>query len=166
MKHLLLTMACAAALATGAQAHIGWDLQTCLRKYGEESQADKPTNAGDVYFFRAGGMQITVTLRNDKVKSVRYRKFGETFTPDEIDILQHNNQKELIGCDGLEWTQDFDVPKDRSVWYLTRNGKVELQAILVGGNLNDYILEIRTWDQASVETAAVKQDKLDKLKGL
>jgi hypothetical protein len=166
MKRLFLTAACAAFLATGAQAHIGWDLQTCLARYGRESLADKPTNAGDVYFFDAGGMHITVTLRNDKVKSVRYRKVGEKFTPEEIDILQHTNQKDLIGCEGLEWTQDLSAPKDRSVWYLVRNGSIELQAILVAGSLNDYILEIRTWDQASVETAAVKQDKLDKLKGL
>jgi hypothetical protein len=41
-----------------------------------------------------------------------------------------------------------------------------LQTILSNGDLNDQRLEIRTQDQIAVETNALRQDKLDQLKGL
>jgi hypothetical protein len=40
-----------------------------------------------------------------------------------------------------------------------------IKALLVAGNLNDTVLEIRTWDQAAVETGGIKQDQIDRLKG-
>src|SRR3984957_12506342 len=105
---LLLAVALVAISAVGAQAHIGWDLATCIQRYGEESKPLKRGNAGDVHYFTAGDMGISVILRNDKVKSITYRKIsGQPFSSEETDILQKKNQTEMLGCDGIDWVENF-----------------------------------------------------------
>src|ERR1700736_1683219 len=71
-------LAALVALSTiGAQAHIRWDLATGI-------QAPQKGNAGEIHYFAAGDMNISVILRNDKVKSILYRKVsGEAFSCDE-----------------------------------------------------------------------------------
>src|SRR5271170_4373079 len=98
MRRILLLAALVAISTVGAQAHIGWDLATCIQKYGEESKPLKKGNAGEIHYFNAGDLVINVTLRNDKVKSISYRKItGETFSSEETDILQKKNQTEILG---------------------------------------------------------------------
>ena len=111
-------------------------------------------------------MTLSVILRNDKVKSIIYRKAGEKFSIDEIDILQKLNQKEILGCEGIKWIEETDVPSFARVWDLTRDGDGQLQAMLTNGDLNDQRFEIRTWDQIQVEIKAIRLDKLDQLKGM
>jgi hypothetical protein len=97
MKRILLF----AASTVGAHAHIGWDLVSCIQRYGEESKPLKKGNAGEIHYFTAGDLDISVTLRNDKVKSISYRKIsGKTFTAEEMDILQKKNQTEISDAKG------------------------------------------------------------------
>jgi hypothetical protein len=66
MNCLLLLTTLVAISTISAQAHIGWDLASCIQRYGEESKPLKKGNAGDIHYFAAGDMTISVTLRNDK----------------------------------------------------------------------------------------------------
>lgn len=168
MKRILLIATLAAILSTGAQAHIGWSLSDCQARYGAEVKPSKNTNSGEIHYFSvpAAGMTLSVILRNDKVKSIIYRKVGEKFSIDEIDILQKLNQKEILGCEGIKWIEETDTPSFVRVWDLTRDGDGQLQAMLTNGDLNDQRFEIRTWDQIQVETKAIRLDKLDQLKGM
>ena len=168
MKRTLLLAALAAISTIGAQAHIGWDLATCTQKYGQEAKPLKEANAGEIHYFLAGDMNISVILRNDKVKSILYRKAsGEIFSSDEIDILQKKNQAELLGCEGIEWIPNPNAPTGAQIWSLTRQAKPELQTLLIDQGTpqkSAYVLVIRTWDQIAVDQEAAKQDQLDKLK--
>ena len=168
MKRILLIAALAAILSTGAQAHIGWSLSDCKARYGAEVKPTKNTNSGEIHYFsvQAAGMTLSVILRNDKVKSIIYRKAGEKFSIDEIDILQKLNQKEILGCEGLKWIEETDPTANMRVWVLNRDGDPQLQALLSNGSLNDQKFEIRTWDQSEVETKAIRLDKLDQLQGM
>jgi hypothetical protein len=100
------------------------------------------------------------------VRSIFYRKAGEKFLAEEIDVLQKKNQAEILGCEGIEWVAEPLAPTGTKFWYLIRQDKPELQSLMYPGSLNDTVLEIRTWDQAAVETNAIKQDQIDKLKGI
>ena len=172
MKGILLFAALAAISTVGAQAHIGWDLKTCLDRYGREVRLGKTANAGEIHYFTVndGDMKISVILRNDKVKEIFYRKaFGKNFSPDEIDILQKKNQAELLGYEGIEWSSDSDSAATTRVWFLTRQDKPGLQSILTNQGTAEepgFVLIIRTWDQIAVDKEAAKQDQLDKLKSL
>jgi hypothetical protein len=170
MKSILLFAALVAISTIGAQAHIGWDLATCVQRYGEESKPLKKANAGEIHYFLAGDMNISVILRNDKVKSILYRKTsGETFSSDETDILQKKNQAELLGCEGIEWIQNPAAPTGVQIWSLTRQDKPELQTLLIDqgtSRKSAYVLVVRTWDQIAVDREAAKQDQLDKLKNM
>jgi hypothetical protein len=168
MKRTLLIAALAAILSTGAQAHIGWSLSDCKARYGAEVKPSKNTNSGEINYFsvQAAGLTLSVILRNDKVKSIIYRKAGEKFSLDEIDILQKLNQKEILGCEGIKWTEQTDPADSTRVWVLNRDGDHQLQALLSNGSLNDQKFEIRTWDQSEVETKAIRLDKLDQLQGM
>jgi hypothetical protein len=157
--------------AVGAQAHIGWDLAACIQRYGEETQPLKKGNAGEVHYFAAGDLGITVTLRNDKVKSISYRKItGKTFSTEETDILQKKNQVEILGCEGIEWVQNPNAQNGTQVWSLSRQEKPELQSVLIDKATTPgkpaYVLVIRTWDQISVDQDAGHQDQLDKMRNL
>jgi hypothetical protein len=158
-------------LTIGAQAHIGWDLSTCVLKYGEESKPLTKGNAGEVHYFTAGDMGITVILRNDKVKSIAYRKIsGQAFSSEETDILQKKNQSEILGCEGIDWVRNFNVSSGIEVWSLARHDKGELQSVLVNkaatADRPAYELVIRTWDQILVDRDASTQDRLDKMRNL
>jgi hypothetical protein len=172
MKRILLLAAALVAISTvGAQAHIGWDLATCIQRYGDESKPLKKGNAGEIHYFTAGDMGISVTLRNDKVKSISYRKIsGQTFSAEETDILQKKNQTEILGCEGIEWIPNLNVPNGAQVWSLTRQEKPELQSVLINKAATSerpaYVLVIRTWDQIFVEQDAATQDQLDKMRNL
>jgi hypothetical protein len=172
MRRILLFATALVAISTvGAQAHIGWDLSTCILKYGEESKPLTRGNAGEIHYFTAGDMGITVILRNDKVKSIAYRKIsGQTFTSEESDILQKKNQTEILGCDGIDWVQNFNVSSGTEVWSLARHDKGELQSVLVNKGTTAgkpaYVLVIRTWDQILVDQDAAKQDRLDNMRNL
>ena len=170
MKRFLIFAALVAISTIGAQAHIGWDLATCIQKYGEESQPLKRGNAGETHYFAAGDMRISVVLRNDKVKSIFYRKIsGKTFSPDEADILRKKNQAELLGCEGIEWIQNLNAPTGVEIWSLARQEKKELQAFVINQGTTEnvaYVLVIRTWDQIAVDQEAAKQDQLDKMRNL
>ncbi len=122
MKRIILLAAALVAISTaGVQAHIGWDLSTCIQKYGDESKPLKKGNAGEIHYFTAGDVGICVTLRNDKVKSISYRKIsGKTFSPEETDILQKKNQVEILGCEGIEWIQSLNTAAGTQTWSLTR----------------------------------------------
>jgi hypothetical protein len=172
MRRILLLATALGALSTvGAQAHIGWDLSTCIQKYGEESKPLKRGNAGEIHYFTAGDMGITVILRNDKVKSIAYRKIsGLTFTSEETDILQKKNQTEILGCDGIDWVQNFKAPAGTEVWSLDRHYQGELQSVLVNtaatAQKPAYELVIRTFDQIMVDRDAATQDRLDNMRNL
>ena len=172
MKHASLLAAALLAISTvGAQAHIGWDLVTCIQKYGNESKPLKKDNAGEVHYFTVGDMGINVILRNDKVKSICYRKIsGQTFSGEETDILQKKNQAEILGCEGIEWIENPNVQNGTQIWTLTRQGRSELQSVLINKAATSerpaYVLVIRTWDQIAVDQDADKQDQLDKLRSL
>jgi hypothetical protein len=170
MKRILLLAAALVAVST-AQAHIGWDLATCIQKYGDESKPLKKGNAGEIHYFTAGDMSIAVTLRNDKVKSISYRKIsGKTFSPEETDILQKKNQTEILGCEGIEWIQNLNAQNGTQVWSLIRQEKPELQSVQINQAATPerpaYVLVIRTWDQISVDQDAARQDQLDKMRNL
>jgi hypothetical protein len=99
MKRFLIFAALVAISTIGAQAHIGWDLATCIQKYGEESQPLKRGNAGETHYFSAGDMGISVVLRNDKVKSIFYRKIsGKTFSPDETAFFAKRTKPNFSGA--------------------------------------------------------------------
>jgi hypothetical protein len=172
MKRILLLAAALVAISTvGAQAHIGWDLATCIQRYGDESKPLKKGNAGEIHYFAAGDMGISVILRNDKVKSISYRKIsGQTFSAEETDILQKKNQTEILGCEGIEWIPNLNAPNGTQVWSLTRQEKHELQSVLINKAATSerpaYVLVIRTWDQISVDQDAATQDQLDKMRNL
>jgi hypothetical protein len=172
MQRLLLFAAALVTISTvGAQAHIGWDLATCLQRYGDESKPLKKGNAGEIHYFTAGDMGISVILRNDKVKSISYRKIsGKTFSAEETDILQKKNQTEILGCEGIEWIQNLNAQNAAQVWSLTRQGKPELQSVQVNQAATPerpaYVLVIRTWDQIPVDQDAARQDQLDKMRNL
>jgi hypothetical protein len=172
MKRILLFAAALVAISTvGAQAHIGWDLAACIQRYGNESKALKKGNAGEIHYFTVGDMGINVTLRNDKVKSISYRKIsGQTFSIEETDILQKKNQAEILGCEGIEWIQNPNAQNGAQVWSLTRQEKPELQSVLIDQaathDKSAYVLVIRTWDQISVDQDAARQDQLDKLRNM
>jgi hypothetical protein len=172
MKRILLLAAALVAISTvGAQAHIGWDLATCIQRYGDESKPLKRGNAGETHYFTAGDMGIKVILRNDKVKSISYRKMsGQTFTAEETDILQKKNQTEILGCEGIEWIQVPNVLNEALICTLARQDKYELQSVLVNkaaiSERPAYVLVIRTWDQISVDRDAATQDQLDKMRNL
>jgi hypothetical protein len=172
MKCLLLLTTLVAISTVGAQAHIGWDLASCIQRYGEESKPLKKGNAGDIHYFAAGDMTISVTLRNDKVKSISYRHIsGKTFLPEETDALQKKNQAELLGCEGIEWVANpnNDTANGAQIWSLARQGTDQLQTVLINKatfEKPDYVLVIRTWDQISVDREGAKQDQLDKLRNL
>jgi len=172
MKRIPVLAAALVAISTvGAQAHIGWDLATCIQRYGDESKPLKKGNAGEIHYFTAGDMGISVILRNDKVKSISYRKMsGQTFTAEETDILQKKNQTEILGCEGIEWIQNPNAQNATQIWSLTRQGKSELQSVLINQAATperpSYVLVIRTWDQISVDQDAARQDQLDKMRNL
>jgi hypothetical protein len=172
MKRILLFAAALVAISTvGAQAHIGWDLATCIQRYGDESKPLKKGNAGEIHYFTAGDMGICVILRNDKVKSISYRKIsGQTFSAEETDILQKKNQTEILGCEGIEWIQNSNALNGTQIWTLTRQEKSELQSVLINkagtSERPAYVLVIRTWDQILVDQDAGKQDQLDKMRNL
>ena len=172
MKRILLFAAALVAISTvGAQAHIGWDLATCIQRYGDEAKPLKKGNAGEIHYFTTGDMGISVILRNDKVKSIAYRKIsGETFSAKETDILQKKNQAEVLGCEGIEWIQNPNAQNGTQVWTLTRQEKPELQSVLINKAATferpAYVLVIRTWDQISVDQDANTQDQLDKMRNL
>jgi hypothetical protein len=172
MKRILLLAAALVAISTvGAQAHIGWDLAACIQRYGDESKPLKKGNAGEIHYFIAGDLNINVTLRNDKVKSISYRKIsGKTFTTEETDILQKKNQTEILGCEGIEWVQNLNVPNGAQVWSLSRHENPELQSVLIDQAVTPekpaYVLMIRTWDQIAVDQDATRQDQLDKMRNL
>ena len=164
---LLIIAALTAILSIAAQAHIGWSLSECRAKYGIEIKSAKATNSGEVHYFvaPAANLAISVIIRGDKVKSVIYQNTdGQVFSSSEIDILQKINQKEMLGCEGIEWEPVFNVPTGIQLWTLFRQGDGELQAILMGDS--DQKFEIRTWDQIAVEKKAIQLDKLDQLKGI
>jgi hypothetical protein len=168
---LILLLAAALVAVSTAQAHIGWDLATCIQKYGDESKPLKKGNAGEIHYFTAGDMSIAVTLRNDKVKSISYRKIsGKTFSPEETDILQKKNQTEILGCEGIEWIQNLNAQNGTQVWSLIRQEKPELQSVQINQAATPerpaYVLVIRTWDQISVDQDAARQDQLDKMRNL
>jgi hypothetical protein len=168
---LILLLAAALVAVSTAQAHIGWDLATCIQKYGDESKPLKKGNAGEIHYFTAGDMGIAVTLRNDKVKSISYRKIsGKTFSPEETDILQKKNQTEILGCEGIEWIQNLNAQNGTQVWSLIRQEKPELQSVQINQAATPerpaYVLVIRTWDQISVDQDAARQDQLDKMRNL
>ena len=113
----------------------------------------------------------SVTLRNDKVKSISYRKIsGQTFSSEETDILQKKNQAEILGCEGIEWIQNLNAQNGAQIWTLTRQEKSELQSVLVNKAATSerpaYVLVIRTWDQISVDQGGDHQDQLDKMNNL
>jgi hypothetical protein len=171
MKRFLLLTALVAISTVGAQAHIGWDLVTCIQRYGDESKPLKKGNAGEIHYFTAGDLGISVTLRNDKVKSISYRKIsGKTFSTEETDILQKKNQVEILGCEGIEWIQNLNAQNGTQVWSLSRQDKPELQSVLIDQASTPekpaYVLVIRTWDQISVDQDAARQDQLDKMRNL
>jgi hypothetical protein len=172
MKRILLLAAALVGISTvGAQAHIGWDLATCIQRYGDESKPLKKGNAGEIHYFTAGDMGIKVILRNDKVKSISYEKIsGQTFSAEETDILQKKNQTEILGCEGIEWIQNPNAQSGTQIWSLTRQEKPELQSVLINKAIAPerptYILVIRTWDQISVDQDAATQDQLDKMRNL
>ena len=171
MKRILLLAALVAISTVGAQAHIGWDLAACIQRYGDESKPLKKGNAGEIHYFTAGDLRISVILRNDKVKSISYRKItGETFSTEETDILQKKNQTEILGCEGIDWVQVPNVPNGIQAWSLTRHEKLELESVLVdkaaAPERPAYVLMIRTWDQISVDLDAGRQDQLDKMRNL
>ena len=172
MKRILLFAAALGAISTvGAQAHIGWDLATCIQRYGDESKPLKKGNAGEIHYFTAGDMGICVILRNDKVKSISYRKIsGQTFSAEETDILQKKNQTEILGCEGIDWIQNPYAPNGRQVWSLSRHDKPELQSVLMDKPTTSqrpaYVLMIRTWDQILVDQDAARQDQLDKMRNM
>jgi hypothetical protein len=172
MKRIPLLAAALVAISTvGAQAHIGWDLATCIQKYGNESKSLKKGNAGEIHYFTVGDMGINVTLRNDKVKSISYRKIsGQTFSSEETDILQKKNQAEILGCEGIEWIQNLNAQNGAQIWTLARQEKSELQSVLVNkaaaSERPAYVLVIRTWDQISVDQGGDHQDQLDKMNNL
>jgi hypothetical protein len=166
MKRTLLIAAFAAILSISAQAHIGWSLQQCIDRYGAEVKASKNTNSGEIHYFVKAGYRLSVILRNNKVKSIIYRKSDEPFTSVEIDIIQKLNQKELLGCEGISWVDNTDVPNGVKVWDLVREGEEQLQTLLSNGDLNDQKLEIRTGDQIFVESKAIRLDKQDELTGM
>jgi hypothetical protein len=172
MKRILLLAAGLVAVSTvGAHAHIGWDLVSCIQRYGEESKPLKKGNAGEIHYFTAGDVGISVTLRNDKVKSISYRKIsGKTFTPEEMDILQKKNQAEILGCEGIEWIQNLNAHNGAQVWSLSRQDKPELQSVLIDQAVTPersaYVLVIRTWDKILVDQDAARQDQLDKMRNL
>jgi hypothetical protein len=172
MKRIPLLAAALVAISTvGAQAHIGWDLATCIQKYGSESKSLKKGNAGEIHYFTVGDMGINVTLRNDKVKSISYRKIsGQTFSSEETDILQKKNQAEILGCEGIEWIQNLNAQNGAQIWTLARQEKSELQSVLVNkaaaSERPAYVLVIRTWDQISVDQGGDHQDQLDKMNNL
>jgi hypothetical protein len=172
MKRIPLLAAALVAISTvGAQAHIGWDLATCIQKYGNESKSLKKGNAGEIHYFTVGDMGINVTLRNDKVKSISYRKIsGQTFSSEETDILQKKNQAEILGCEGIEWIQNLNAQNGAQIWTLARQEKSELQSVLVNkaaaSERPAYVLVIRTWDQISVDLGGDHQDQLDKMNNL
>jgi hypothetical protein len=172
MKRILLLAATLVAISTvGAQAHIGWDLAACIQRYGDESKPLKKGNAGEVHYFTAGDLGISVTLRNDKVKSISYRKIsGKTFSTEETDILQKKNQTEILGCEGIEWIRNLNAQSGTQVWSLSRQEKPELQSVLIDQAITPerpaYVLVIRTWDQISVDQDAARQDQLDKMRNL
>ena len=171
MRRILLLAALVAISTVGAQAHIGWDLSTCIQRYGDESKPLKRGNAGEVHYFTVGDLGVTVTLRNDKVKSISYRKIsGETFSSEETDILQKKNQTEILGCEGIEWIQNSNALNGTQIWTLTRQEKSELQSVLINkagtSERPAYVLVIRTWDQILVDQDAGKQDQLDKMRNL
>jgi len=131
----------------------------------------KKGNAGDIHYFTVSDMGINVILRNDRVKSISYRKIsGKTFSSEETDILQKKNQTEILGCEGIEWVQNPNAQNGTEVWSLTRQEKPELQSVLINqATMPDrpaYVLVIRTWDQISVDQDAARQDQLDKLKAM
>jgi hypothetical protein len=170
-RPLLLAAALVAISAVGAQAHIGWDLATCIQRYGVESKPLKNGNAGEIHYFTAGDVDISVILRNDKVKSISYRKIsGKSFSPEETDILQKKNQTEILGCEGIEWIRNPNVQNRAQVWFLSRQEKPELQSVLIDQGATPekpaYVLVIRTWDQISVDQDAARQDQLDKMRNL
>jgi hypothetical protein len=172
MKRVLLLAAALVAISTiGAQAHIGWDLATCIQRYGEESEPLTKGNAGEIHYFTAGDMGISVILRNDKVKSISYRKIsGKTFSTEETDILQKKNQAEILGCEGIEWIQNLNAHNGAEIWSLTRQEKPELQSVLINKAATPerpaYVLVIRTWDQILVDQDSATQDQLDKMRNL
>jgi hypothetical protein len=172
MNRVLLLAAALVAISTiGAQAHIGWDLATCIQRYGEESKPLTKGNAGEIHYFTVGDMGINVTLRNDKVKSISYRKIsGQTFSSEETDILQKKNQAEILGCEGIEWIQNLNAQNGAQIWTLARQEKSELQSVLVNkaaaSERPAYVLVIRTWDQISVDQGGDHQDQLDKMNNL
>jgi hypothetical protein len=172
MKRILPLAAALVVISTvGAQAHIGWDLATCIQRYGDESKPLKKGNAGEIHYFNAGDMSISVVLRNDKVKSISYRKIsGKTFSTEETDILQKKNQTEMLGCEGIEWIRNFNTQIGTEVWSLTRQERPELQSVQINQAATPerpaYVLVIRTWDQISVDKDAATQDQLDKMRNL
>jgi hypothetical protein len=172
MKRILLFAAVLVSISTvGAQAHIGWDLATRIQRYGNESKPLQKGNAGEIHYFTAGDMGISIILRNDKVKSISYRKIsGQTFSAEETDILQKKNQTEILGCEGIEWIQNSNALNGTQIWTLTRQDKSELQSVLINkagtSERPAYVLVIRTWDQISVDKDAGTQDKLDKMRNL
>jgi hypothetical protein len=172
MRRILLLATALVAISTvGAQAHIGWDLATCIQRYGEESKPLKKGNAGEIHYFTAGDMGISVILRNDKVKSIAYRKIsGQTFTAEETDILQKKNQIEILGCEGLDWIQNLSDQNGTQVWSLSRHETPELQSVLINKAATSerpaYVLVIRTWDQILVDKDAATQDRLDNMRNL
>lgn len=168
MKRIIFIIAALAAIfSTAAQAHIGWSLNDCIAKYGKETKPPKSTNSGEIHYFYvpSSSLSLSVILRNDKVKSIIYREIASTFGSDEIDILQQLNQREMLGSEGIKWTLDVDIT-GLKVWSLHRDGDGQLQALLTEDNVNGQKLEIRTYDQINVETNAIRQDKLDQLKGM
>ena len=166
-RGLFIIAALAGILSTEAQAHIGWDLNDCIGRYGKEIKESKNTNSGEIHYFyvATSNLSLSVIMRNDKVKAIIYRKTGVTFSSDEVDILQQLNQKEMLGCEGIKWTVDVDID-GLKVWSLHRDGNGQLQALLSDDKLNGQKFEIRTYDQINVETNAIRQDKLDQLKGM
>ncbi len=172
-KLTLITLAAFATLllsAGSASARIGWTLTECINKYGEEVKVTKNTNSGEIHYFSVTRgdltLKVSVILRNDKVKSIIYRKVSEPFTYDEIDILQKLNQKEMLGCEGIEWTAELELPNGVKAWDLFRQGNGQLQSILSNVNINDQRFEIRTYDQIAVEMKAIQLDKLDQMQGM
>ncbi|MBV8377599.1 MAG: hypothetical protein JO279_11420 [Verrucomicrobia bacterium] len=172
MKHILLFAGLVAISTVGAQAHIGWDLATCTQKYGQEVKPLTRGNAGEVHYFTVGDMGLTVTLRNDKVKKIVYRKMsGQTFSSEEIDILQKKNQADILGWEGIEWLQTLSNPESGTqIWLLNRQGVTGFQSFITNQATSPdrpaYVFVIRTWDQISVDREAAMQDKLDKMRNL
>jgi hypothetical protein len=180
----------AAISITGAHAqHINSGYLDCVKKYGPEVKSFKETNAGNLHYFTANDLLITVITNCTKVKEIQYRKLsGDQFSTAEIDILQQKNQQGILGGDKYEWAQDFNVPDGYQVWTLSRLGKVELQAFQVDDGKTAYVsgivatkdgrpelattkktafvLVIRTQAQIAVDIEGAKQDKIDQLGNL